>query len=131
MISHDWQREPGEPTVANRAECALLGAVLIGGEGALERAGDVTCFDFESRQHQVIFSALAALAEEKTPIDIITLGAQLEKAGHLLTAGGWTYLTGLMDAVPDVSSCAAYGRIVREAAALRRTKGRKWGATNG
>ena len=125
MIPHDWQHSPGEPSVAFDAEKALLGAVLIGGEAALERAGDVTAFDFDGRQHQVIFAAIAGLAEEKTPIDIITLGAQLEKAGHLLAAGGWTYLTYLMDLVPDVSSCGAYGRIVREAALLRRRKA--WG----
>lgn len=125
MIVHDWQDSPGEPSVALRAEAALLGCVLIGGTDALRLVEGVMTSDFSPRAHQLIWKAVLDLETEKREIDVLTVSAELERAGSLQAAGGWTYLNGLMDWIPDLSSIREYARIVREAALLRRR--RSWG----
>src|SRR5262249_58744624 len=53
-------------------------------------------------------------------IDILTLKEELGRTGSVEKAGGASYLTSLLDGVPDVGNVEHYARIVKEKSTLRR-----------
>jgi len=75
--------------------------------------------DFYRRDHQLLFTGIAQLAERHIPFDLVTLGEQLERSGHLEQAGGMAYLGELASNIPSVANIRAYAQIIRERAQLR------------
>ena len=59
------------------------------------------------------------VADSSRAIDHVTLVEQLERHGELETVGGYSYISGLVDGVPDRPSIENYVRIVRDAADRR------------
>ncbi|MBC8137196.1 MAG: hypothetical protein H8F28_15050, partial [Fibrella sp.] len=75
------------------AEIAVLGAMMLGERGAVERASEmITRDDFYRDAHGQIFDSMLHLAEKDEPVDIITLKDELGRRGHLDTVGGIGYL---------------------------------------
>jgi replicative DNA helicase len=101
------------------AEQSVLGGLMLD-NAAWDEIGDKVCAeDFYRPEHRLIFSAIAALSEESTPFDVITLSEWLETHSQLESAGGLAYLGDLAKNTPSAANIAAYAAIVRERAILR------------
>lgn len=109
---------PGVPH--NReAEEAVVGAVLINPESYYEVAQFLQADDFYIHRHRWIWEAYTSLHEQRIPIDLLTLGEELERRGQLTEIGGRAFLTALVNQVPSSLNAAAYAHIV-EGHAIRR-----------
>ena len=84
----------------NNAERYLLGGILRDPDVMTTVTGAVPGEDFfYFERHQLIWRAISNLYRMGTPIDILTLSAEMEKEGTLQKAGGREYLFDLMDSV--------------------------------
>ena len=102
------------------AEASLLGSLLIDGE-ALTKIGDmIQPEDFFEQKHKVIFTAMRALYDKRSPIDLLTLSEQLKSNGRLDVIGGAGYLTELTNFVPTAAHVEQYAQIVADKAIRRR-----------
>lgn len=129
-IAYDWAEDPGNVSTSDRAERALLGALLLTGE--LERVGKLRAEDFRSPHRGAVLTTMRKLAFVGTPIDSLTVADALERGKVRPPSGpGWgTAVTSLLDdanvGAADADSISAYARIVAGAAVLRRNAA--WGA---
>jgi replicative DNA helicase len=100
---------------------AVLGAMLLGDRGALERATEIlTRDDFYRDTHAHIFDGMVALAEKDEPVDPVTLKDELQRKGILEQIGGVGYLLQLGEIEFTTANIVYYARIVQEKAVLRR-----------
>lgn len=105
------------------AERSTLGAILLNGAQALEPIvfeERLRAEDFYRQQHELIYSAMLALAQRREPIDHLTVCAQLTQQGALEEAGGPATVDELAGWVPAAGHFRAYARIVRDLATRRR-----------
>ena len=103
------------------AEIAVLGAMMLGERGAVERAAEqITREDFYREAHGLIFESMLHLAEKDEPVDIITLKDELGRRGFLESIGGIGYLMQLGEFVPTTANLHYHAQIIREKAVLRR-----------
>jgi KaiC/GvpD/RAD55 family RecA-like ATPase len=100
------------------AERAVLGAVLVNNT-ALETASILKPADFFHDHHRRIFTAMLEMQSLKQAIDVITIGAHLEKGRALEIVGGIPYIDQLQDGMPQVSNVAFHAAIVKEKSRLR------------
>ena len=101
------------------AEQAVLGGLMLN-NSAWELVGDkVSEEDFYRADHRLIFRALAELAEQDKPRDVVTVGEWLENNGDLEKAGGLLYVGTLAKDTPSAANIRAYADIVRERSVLR------------
>lgn len=132
MIAADWAEKPGNVFTSDRAERALLGALMLVGEAGLERCARLRPEDFRSPHRGAVLSALRRLAFLESPIDALTVAFELERGKLPPPSGpGWgTAVASLLDDANvgccDEESITAYSRIVAGAAVLRRQAA--WGA---
>ncbi|MGW8367976.1 MAG: DnaB-like helicase N-terminal domain-containing protein, partial [Gammaproteobacteria bacterium] len=75
--------------------------------------------DFYRADHQLIFAAIARLADEHEPFDAVTLSEHLERRNQLQKCGGLAYLGTLANETPSAANIQAYADIVRERSLLR------------
>ena len=75
--------------------------------------------DFYRAQHQIIFDAMADLANANEPLDAVTLSEALNSRGLLDKAGGISFLAEIAETTPGASNVLAYAQIVRERSTLR------------
>ncbi len=101
------------------AERSILGAVLLDNHAFYDAAEHLKPDDFSIDSHRRIYSRMMELAESSRPIDIITLVEELEQKKDLQAVGDASYISGLLDGVPDRPSIEHYVRIVRDKAILR------------
>ena len=104
---------------SRRAECAILGAVLLDGQRYNDAAEHLKPEDFSIDAHRRIYSRMMDLSESSRPIDIITLVEELERRKELQAIGDVGYVSSLLDGVPDRPSIDHYVKIVRDKAILR------------
>jgi replicative DNA helicase len=103
------------------AERAILGAVLLGGTGALEHIDSLQATDFFLPQHQVIFRHIKRLRDLSMPTDDpVLLYESLEETGELEAAGNAAYISNIPDGLPRVTNLVHYVQIVRGKSRLRR-----------
>ena len=108
------------PPHSIEAEQAVLGGLMLAPE-AYDRINDkLTANDFYRRDHQLIYRAIAELAEKNRPFDAVTLGEWFESQGHMDLVAGGAYLVELASTTPSAANIAAYAEIVRDKAVLRR-----------
>jgi replicative DNA helicase len=121
-----FSSDNGGPTASqltphNReAEEAVIGAVLINPEAYYDVAQFIKAEDFYIHRHRWIWDSFTRLHERRSPIDILTVGDELEDMGHLSEIGGPAYLSAMVNNVPSVLNIEAYGKIVEESAIRRR-----------
>jgi hypothetical protein len=114
-------REGGREALSSpEAEKSVLGSVLIDPDAIFKVAALLQPDDFYTLAHGQIFAAALTLHHSATPIDLVTLGDELERHGQLTGAGGPAYLAGLMNAVPTAVHAEHYAGIVRARALARR-----------
>ncbi len=104
----------------NEAEQAVLGAMLLDQDAALNAAQILVDDMFYREAHRRLFRAMVALTERRSVIDHITLRDELNRRGELDTVGGYDYIAELTDAVPTAANLEYHARIVRDKAILRR-----------
>jgi replicative DNA helicase len=110
---------PAQIPHSREAEEAVIGAVMINPEIYYDVAEFLQATDFYIHRHVWIWEAFTRLNQRRTPIDLLTLSEEIDRAGRLADAGGPAYLTSLVNQVPSSLNAESYGRIV-EGHALRR-----------
>lgn len=107
------------PPYSTHAEQSLLGGLMLDNAAWSRIADQVTQRDFYRKEHRLIFQAVAQLAEDNQPFDIITLSEWLERRNELDASGGMNYLLTIGRETPTAANIVAYAKIVRETSILR------------
>ena len=107
------------PPHSVEAEQAVLGGLLLDSAAWDNVADAVTQEDFYRPDHRLIFGAIAELAAEAKPCDVVTVSQHLERGGQLEAAGGLAYLSSVARDTPSAANVRAYAEIVRERSLLR------------
>ncbi|MBR3319920.1 replicative DNA helicase, partial [Candidatus Saccharibacteria bacterium] len=115
--SRDGGRVPPQDI---NAEKSLLGAILLSDTNFPDLLEIVKYKDFYDERHSKIFHAMTTLYQQHSPIDLLTLTAELIKEKELRRIGGAVYLTELTNFVPTATHSEAYAKIVANAATRRR-----------
>ncbi len=102
------------------AEASLLGSLLIDPDAFIKIVDLIADSDFHDQRHSVIFKAMRALYDKRSPIDLLTLSEQLGKSKKLDGIGGASYLTELTNFVPTAAHVEQYAQIVAEKSIRRR-----------
>lgn len=99
------------------AEEATLGSILIEPSLASTIINILSPQDFYIERHGMILEAIIRLNQKDIPVDLITLGDELN--GRLEKVGGQAYLTRLMNSTPTHINGEYYAGIVQKKALLR------------
>jgi replicative DNA helicase len=126
MFDSDSQGPPGAdfdelriPPHNVHAEQSLLGGLMLDNSTWDRIADMVTERDLYRREHRLIFRAIAKLAAEDQPFDLVTLAETLERTEQLEGAGGLPYLGTIANETPSAANIKAYAKIVRQTSVLR------------
>ncbi|MEJ7779870.1 MAG: replicative DNA helicase [Daejeonella sp.] len=102
------------PPQALDLEEAVLGALMLE-KDALSAVIDILNPDvFYKDSHQKIFEAIQALFQKSSPIDILTVTAQLRQQGDLEMIGGAYYITELTNRVASAANIEYHARIISQ-----------------
>ena len=107
------------PPHSIEAEQAVLGGLMLDVSAWDQVADMVRTHDFYRPDHGLIFDAIAALAGNGKPVDVVTVSEQLTRLGELDNAGGLAYLGTLARDTPTAANVRAYAELVRERSLLR------------
>jgi replicative DNA helicase len=107
------------PPHSVEAEQAVLGGLLINPVAWDQVADVVRQEDFYRPDHQLVFGAIAGIAGEGKPADVVTVSGYLERNGQLDQAGGLAYLSSIARDTPTAANVRAYAQIVRERSLMR------------
>ncbi|MCC7024812.1 MAG: hypothetical protein IT338_18430, partial [Thermomicrobiales bacterium] len=102
------------------AEQSVLGSLLIDRDAIIRVASFLRPEDFYTSANNLIYGAILDLYNRREPTDFITLSDELQRRGQYDQAGGLTYLSSLLNAVPTAVHVEYYARIVERTATLRR-----------
>jgi replicative DNA helicase len=102
------------PPHSEEAEVSILGSILIDKDAIINVAEFLRPEHFYSEAHSLIFKSVLDLYEERSPIDMVTLGDKLKKNRGLSKVGGATYLLELVNRVPTAANAEKYGQIVKD-----------------
>ncbi len=94
------------------AEQSVIGGLMLSPE-----AWDMVCDSllpehFYLKKHQVIFSAVADIANSESPVDVVTVSDYLTSSNSIELVGGLEYLVNLVRNTPSVSNIRQYGKVV-------------------
>ncbi len=118
-MTEDYLDDLKVPPHSIEAEQSVLGGLMLD-KNAWEKIADrVSEEDFYRYDHRLIFRAIAELAEDNTPLDVVTLSEWLKQLDNLEDAGGFAYLLTLSKDTPSAANIRAYADIVREKSILR------------
>lgn len=106
------------PPHNEEAEQSVLGAVLIDKEAISTASQFVKPEDFYNEINGLIFAAMLSLYEDRKPIDILTLTANLKKQKVLDKVDG-NFLADLINVVPTAANIEHYASLVKEASTKR------------
>jgi len=107
------------PPHSIEAEQAVLGGLMLD-NNAWDKVADLLIQDdFYRRDHGLIFSAIAVLADSSQPCDVVTISEWLNNNDELGNAGGLPYLGTLANNTPSAANIKSYAGIVRERSVLR------------
>ena len=102
------------PPQAIDLEEAVLGALMLE-KDALSAVIDILKPDiFYVDAHQKIFQAIQVLFQKSSPVDILTVIAQLRQQGDLETIGGAYYITELTNRVASAANIEYHARIISQ-----------------
>ena len=115
VAAHDRQ-----PPFSPEAEASVLGGMLIDRDAVNKAVEVMDDSMFYREAHRRLFRAMTRLFERDDVVDVITVAEELKNTHDLEGAGGYEYLSSLLDAVPTAANLEYHARIVREKALLRR-----------
>ena len=102
------------PPQAVDLEEAVLGALMLE-KDALSVVIDIVKMEsFYNDAHQKIFEAITNLFQKSSPVDLLTVTAELRKMGSLEIIGGAYYLTQLTDRVVSAANIEYHARIISQ-----------------
>ena len=107
------------PPHSIEAEQSVLGGLMIRNEAWDIVADKIKAHDFYRPEHQIIFEAMASLANELQPLDVLTVAEALQTRNLADRVGGIAYLAELAEGTPSAANIGTYADIVRERAILR------------
>jgi len=107
------------PPHSIEAEQSLLGGLMLDHQSWDKIADVISEHDFYRRDHQLIFAAVASLAENANPSDVVTVSECLDNRGELEQAGGLEYIASLANETPGAANARSYAKILRERSMLR------------
>lgn len=107
------------PQTAESLERAILGAILLD-PAILHELQDLTTLDFASERNRLIYAAMLELAEDREPIDTLSIQARLGESQYA-AIGGMAYLCALDLDLPDITATPMVARALRAHAAAART----------
>ncbi|MCH7853400.1 MAG: replicative DNA helicase [Proteobacteria bacterium] len=107
------------PPNSIEAEQSVLGGIMLDNTAWDKIADIIIESDFYRKDHRIIFSGIAALAEDSQPCDVVTVSEYLGNRGELEDAGGLEYLATLANETPGAANARAYAKILRERSMLR------------
>ena len=123
-VDPPYDPEHDNPRTQNHnleAEQAVLGALLLAPELAVELHAHLEPDDFYQPRHEMVWDAIHHVNQHEGVLpDPITVAARLAKTGDLTRVGGAPYLHDLMAACPIPRQAETYATQVRDAARLRR-----------
>ncbi len=102
------------PPHSEEAEVSILGSILIDKDAIISVAEFLRPEHFYNEAHGLIFKSILDLYEERSPIDMVTLGDKLKKNRGLSRVGGSAYLLELVNRVPTAANAEKYGLIVKD-----------------
>ena len=104
----DIREETGSMVPPNsvEAEISVLGAMLQDSDAVLNATEQLKPDDFYQPEHREIFTAMAELNRNHSPIDLTTLHAELRRRGSLEGIGGSGYLLKLIQTT-SLQQCLA------------------------
>ncbi|WP_300681705.1 replicative DNA helicase [Nocardioides sp.] len=102
------------------AEQSVLGAMMISKDAIADVVETLRGTDYYRPAHETIHDVIVDLYSRNEPVDIVTVGRELERQGELLKIGGAPYLHTLTANVPLAANAGFYAEIVREKGTLRR-----------
>lgn len=100
------------PPQAIDAEMAVLGSMMLDKDAVNDVMEILKPEHFYKSAHEKIFSVMQEMADRNQAIDIITLAAELKRAGALTQVGGELYLTQLEEKVSTAAHAKYYAEIV-------------------
>lgn len=109
---------PKVPPSNSEAEQSVLGSMLIDTDAINVISVVLRPHDFYDGTNGIIYGAMLELYEQRKPIDIVTLSAQLKKKKQYDTVGS-SYLTELLNAVPTAANVEHYALLIKEASTKR------------
>lgn len=111
------------PPHSNELEKSLLACMMIENSvipGILDFIPKDAEEIFYNEAHRKIFRAILELHEKKAPVDTLTVSELLKSKNELEDVGGISYITGLLDVAPSVSSAESYASMLKEKFLLRK-----------
>jgi hypothetical protein len=102
-------------------ERAVLGALLLDNQlwpQVSWLGGD----DFSLQGNKIIFRAVADRLNADRPVDLITLCDELRRRNELEKVGDVSYISSLIDGLPERSNIQPWAQILKREAALRRIR---------
>lgn len=102
------------------AEMSVLGGMMLSQAACVDALEVVAAEDFYQPKHTTIFAAIAQLASNGMPTDVIAVSDALAKAGEISRIGGAMYLHELTGTPPTAANAGFYAQIVKDKAILRR-----------
>lgn len=102
------------PPQAVDLEEAVLGALMLEKNALSEVIDILTPDSFYKESHQKIFEAIANLFQKTSPIDLLTVTAELRQMGVLELVGGAYYITQLTDRVVSAANIEFHARIISQ-----------------
>ena len=112
-----FDRQPPQDLAA---EQSVLGGMLLSKDAIADVVEELSATDFYKPAHALVYEVVLNLYARGEPADVVTVAADLDKAGSLSRIGGAVYLHTLTGAVPTAANAAFYAQIVAEKAVLRR-----------
>lgn len=101
------------------AEQSILGGLMLDNQQWDTVNEYIVKEDFFIYKHQLIFTEMKELMNNRNPIDLITLSESLNQKGILNNIGKFSYLAELSKNTPNTSNIITYAKIVRERAIMR------------
>jgi len=101
------------------AEKSMLGCLMLDKNAILKVVDFLQPRDFYKKIHQEIYEAIHTLSERSDPIDLLSVASRLKEKKRLKEIGGNTYLTELINSVPNALHALSYAKIVQRKRILR------------
>jgi replicative DNA helicase len=108
--------------VSHEAEVAFVGCILTDPDCADDALALVVPDELTDPRLRVILNAIASTVQDGMTADVISVSTTLRRQGRMEEAGGFPFLSRLIDAVPTSAGLVSYGKRITEAAQLRRLR---------
>lgn len=116
---HSAETEARRPPQAIEAEAAVLGAMLLDPEAVPVVIQYLKPEHFYLHAHGLVYQAILSLFEQKAPVDITTVTAELRRMKEFEAIGGTPFLAALEGTILTTAHCEEHARLVLEKAVQR------------